>query len=540
MDIIIYNGHIRTMDSLNPLVSALAIKDGQIEALGADGDVLALKTGQTRLIDAAGRCIIPGLNDSHMHLLGYAAGKSGVDLSKARSAREITALIRNHIDEKKLPEGALVTGRGFNDNMFTEKGFPTRLDLDAASTKHPVYIARACHHIAVANSLLINRSGIGRDTAVEGGEVLHFDDGEPNGILTENAMGLVKIDREPMTTAQIRELIALAAPELAALGITSVQTDDFSGLFPRKAVLEAYSSMALEGKLNFRVTEKRRGPTPEDCREVLSLKVPDGIERFFRLGPVKLFADGSLGGHTAYMQEDYKDKPGYRGVPIYERESFAALVDLVHKSGGDVAVHAIGDGAIAMTLDAIEASQKANPRPEARHGIVHAQITTPLLLERFKSLNVFAYIQPIFLHADALITDARVGTEKAATSYAFKTLMDSGVPVPMGTDCPVEPLDPFDNIYCAVTRKGLTGLPAGGFYPAQALSAEEAVRAYTLDSAYASREEHIKGMLAPGYAADLAMLSRNIFTEPTEAIPGTVSVLTIVDGRVVYEMRSGN
>lgn len=530
MDIIVCNGHIRTMDEHRPLASAVGIKDGLIECVGDDSDILARKTTGSRVIDAEGRLVIPGLNDSHLHLLGYAAAKSGVDLNGAKSAREITARVREYIDQHNLPDGVPVIGRGFNDNLFTDKGFPTKADLDAASQSHPIYLARVCGHLAVVNSLMLEISGIGKDTMIDGGEILKGADGQPSGVLTESAMDLAQINKMPYTADQLKGLINLVAPEFAQMGITSVQTDDFADMFPRDCVIAAYAAMAYERRLSLRVTQKRRAPTFGDCRDVLALSAPHDISSLFRLGPVKLFADGSLGGRTALMLEDYHDQPGSKGVAIHTKEALFALVALTHKSGGDLAVHAIGDGAISQTLDAIEAAQKSQPRKTARHGIVHAQITTPDLLDRFKDLGVFAYVQPIFLRADAPIAAARVGPKKAAGSYAFKTLMRMGVPVPMGTDCPVEPLDPFDNIYHAVTRKGMDGRPLN---PDQALTVEEAVRAYTSHGAYASHEEHFKGKLTPGYAADLAILSKNIFECPAEDIPGTFAFLTMMGGRIV-------
>ncbi|MCL2703129.1 MAG: amidohydrolase [Defluviitaleaceae bacterium] len=534
MDIIIYNGEIRTMDGSRPVVQAIGIKDGLIACIGDDNEVLARKTPVTEIIDAGGRCVIPGLNDSHMHLLGYAAGKDGADLTSARSIDDIITILKAHISAKCVPEGTVVTGGGFNENMFADKNSPSRRELDMASDKHPICIVRACRHVCVVNSLMIERSGIRPDMAVDGGEVLLYPDGTLSGVLTENAMDLPKTNKGPMPTERIKELLRLAAPGLAAVGITSVQTDDFYPMFTKENVMEAYTSLAREGGLTFRVTEQCRAFDVDECRVILSLPQPiPEIQPMFRLGPVKLFADGSLGARTAFMREDYHDAPGVRGVAIYTRAALNELVWLIHSGGRDAAIHAIGDGTINMALDAIESAQTKHPRPDARHGIVHAQITTPDLLERFKSLKVMAFIQPIFIHADAPIAARRVGTEKAATSYAFKTLLDTGVHIPTGTDCPVEPFDPFDNIYCAVTRKGLTGDPPEGFNPDQALSVEEAVRAYTTHSAYASREEHVKGKLVPGFYADLAILSRNIFAVSPEAIPGTKSDITIVGGKII-------
>ena len=261
------------------------------------------------------------------------------------------------------------------------------------------------------------------------------------------------------------------------------------------------------------------------------------VAPYFKLGPVKILADGSLGGRTAFMKEDYFDDPGNKGIPIYGKEEFDAIVELCHEKDRPVAIHAIGDAIMQWCLDAIKRVQKENPKPDLRHGIIHCQITDEAQLKEFKANNVVAYIQPIFIHADWGVVAARVGKAKAHTSYAFKTLKDLGVYIPFGTDCPVEGFDPFKNLYCAVTRKDLSGQPEEGYNPHEALSIHESVYAYTVDSAYASYEEDVKGMLKVGMYADIAVLTKNIFEiKPEEMLKAEVA-MTVFDGKIIY---SGN
>jgi predicted amidohydrolase YtcJ len=229
------------------------------------------------------------------------------------------------------------------------------------------------------------------------------------------------------------------------------------------------------------------------------------------------------------LRSDYADMPGTRGVAVYEYAELSELVKAVHASGRSLAVHAIGDGAIQMVLDSFEEAFKEYKPGDIRHGVVHAQITDLAMLRRFKALGVMAYVQPIFIRADSRIASARTGSI-ASSSYAFKTLRDMGVRTPFGTDCPVEAFDPFQNLFCAVTRKGPDGYPEGGFNAGEAVPIDEAVKAYTSDGAYASYEENIKGIIKPGYYADMAMLSRNIFDEGPEAILRAEAVTTVFNG----------
>lgn len=537
MDLIIYNGKVTAMGGGSKDVTALAVKDGLIAAIGDDNEMLALRNSKTRVVDAGGRRVIPGLNDSHLHLINYAISKSGVDLNGCRSAAEAAARIKSHIITKAIPPGGLVTARGWNQELFENKTFVTRHDLDQASENHLIYAVRACGHVAAANSLLLARSGINASTSPpEGGEIYRGADGTPNGVFSENALDLINPHKQPLNKNGLRELIQSVLPELAALGITSVQSDDFTDLTPPTDVIAAYTELAAEGRLTARVNQQRRGYKADDCLDIMAMAYDKSVRDYYKPGPIKLFADGSLGARTAYLTEDYYDDPGNKGVAIYTQIELQAVVNAVHNAGESLAVHAIGDGAADMALNCFESAQTKYPGKHVRHGVVHAQITTTGQLRRFAALGVMAYIQPIFIHADSYIVNDRVGKEKASASYAFKTLRDLGVVTPMGTDCPVEPFDPFNNIYCAVTRKGLTGYPPVGFIPSQALTVMEALSSYTADGAYASFEENKKGRLLPGYMADIAILSRDICETPPEEIMGTSAVMTVVGGVVVHDM----
>ena len=538
MDLILYNGNLHTMDKDAGLKArAVAVRGGIIQAVGSDEEILKLKDANTKVIDLKGKTAIPAFNDSHCHLLGYATGLSMLDLNGIKSIDEMISRFKNFIKENNIPEGTEVRGFGWNQNLFEkEQRNPTKYDLDKVSAAHPIFATRACHHVAVANSAMLKRFGIDKNTPeVFGGEIVREENGEPLGIFNETAMSLLK-NEEVLDAPAIEALILKAAPNLAKMGITSVQSDDFTPRTPFKAVYEAYINLARAGKLTIRVNEQCRQSGIENYKKMLELKQVDkDVAPYFKLGPVKILADGSLGGRTAFMKEDYYDEPGNKGIPIYSKEEFNQIVNLCHEKDRPVAIHAIGDAIMQWCVDAIKEVQAKKPKPDLRHGIIHCQITDEDLLREFKANNIIAYIQPIFIHADWGVVADRVGKAKASTSYAFKTLKDSGVYIPFGTDCPVEGFDPFKNIYCAVTRKDLFGRPEGGYNSHEALNVYEAVYAYTVDSAYASYDENVKGMIKAGMYADIAVLTKNIFEIEAEEILKTEVAMTVFNGTVIYE-----
>jgi len=524
------------MDADKPKAEAVAISGGIIKAVGSDSEILALKSGSTELINLGGKTTIPGFNDSHLHLMAYAVELGRVDLNGAKSIEDMISRYKKFIEENNIPPGSLVFGRGWNENFFEgTKNTPTRFDLDKISENHSIYATRACGHVGCANSAMLRHFALDKNSPdIPGGEMVRDESGELSGIFTETAQHVFRT-AEALSTQDVENLIIKALPQLAKIGITSVHTDDFYRGAPIECVCDAYTNLAKEGKLTVRVNKKMRAIDLESYRDMLNtLKADESVEPYFKLGPVKIMSDGSLGGRTAFMKEDYLDDPGNRGIPIYTKEEFEAIVSLSHGKGKCVAIHAIGDAAMQWCIDAIKKAQDETPKPNLRHCIVHCQITDEALIRDFKENNVIAYIQPIFIHADWSTVEKKVGKEKAATSYAFKTLKDMGVPIPFGTDCPVDPIDPFKNLYCAVSRKDLFGKPEGGFNPNEALSMEEAIYAYTADGAYAAYEENVKGKIKEGMYADIAVLSKDIFSVKHEEILKTEVEMTVFDGKVIY------
>jgi predicted amidohydrolase YtcJ len=537
MDTIFFNGNIRTMDRAIPTAQAVAVKNGVILRVGSNDAVLSLKTEGTTLVDLKGQLMLPGFNDSHMHLLSYGYSLEKVNLGDALSVEDIIGLGTEFL--KDHPQLKWLQGRGWNNEHWASKDFPNRYDLDRISREIPVSYTRTCGHIIIVNSKALEIMGISEGTPqVSGG---HFDldaQGRPLGIFREAARDFVYNAIPSLSRDDIRRMLFNGAKKALQCGITSVQTDDLEAVAESeyRNVLQAYEELAQTSQLPVRVYEQCLLPPVSRLKEFLSLGYTTGSgDNLFKIGPLKLLGDGSLGGRTAYLSRPYADDPTTRGIRVFSQEELDELIMTAHNSKMTVAVHCIGDGQMRMTFQSIEKAMLANPLPDMRHSIIHCQITDNELLTKFRDLNVIAHIQPIFIHSDIPIVESRVGREMAKTSYNWKTMVDLGVHYACGSDAPVESFHVLRNIYCAVTRKDLSGFPEGGWFPDQRLSVEEAVYGFTVGGAYASYEEGIKGSIAVGKLADFAVVDQDIFTGPQEEIKNAEVTMTILGGRIVYE-----
>ncbi|MDR2780159.1 MAG: amidohydrolase [Synergistaceae bacterium] len=535
MNLILYNGKISTMDPQQPEVSAAAVENGVIAAVGSSEDMMVLKTPATKLVDLEKNRVVPGFNDSHLHILNYAVMSEQCDLLGSGSIGEIVSRMRRHIDAKKIPKGGWVTGKHWNQDILAEKRFPTRGDLDAVSTEHPVVCIRICFHVVSVNTRALELLGLrGDNTASRRVAEAVGEEEVRTGIFKESAAEFLFDSLALSSAGEVGKYLVKAGRDLARNGVTSIQSDDFSEAVDYEDVISAYADLTRNGRLLFRTCQQRRLPKSCDIGDFLNKRRDlSGTEGFYKLGPIKLMADGSLGARTAYLSHPYKDDPANRGIAIYSQEEMDYLVGRTHEAGQAVAVHCIGDGAAYMVMSSIHKARKGK-KFDARHGIVHCQITDAPLLEMFRELDVLAYVQPIFLNEDLHVAESRVGHGLAATSYNFKTMADTGVRMSIGTDCPIETLDPLRNIYSAVTRKDLGGNPDGGFYPEQRLTVEEAVYYYTVGSAYCSGEEDVKGMIKKGYMADMTVLSDDIFKIDPDGIKDAKVNMTILDGKIVW------
>ena len=536
MDTIFYNGKIYTMEKGWGVQSAVAVQDGIIQRVGQDEEILALKTSETECIDLKGKTMLPGFTDSHMHLLSYGYSLEKVNFYSARSVDDLVELAKAFLAER--PYLTWLQGRGWNQEYWTEVRFPNRYDLDRISCDIPMSFTRACGHIIVCNSKALEVMGVTKDTPDPfGGQIDRDENGEPLGIFREAARDIVYNALPDLQVEDIKRMLKNGMDGLVKAGITEVQTDDFEALPPGQyqKVLDAYHQLEEEGGLKVRVFEQCLLASQDLLEKFLSEGHTTGEGTpMFRVGPLKLMADGSLGGRTAYLARPYADDPSTEGIPVFTQEQLDKLVLTAQKAGMMSAVHCIGCGAAEMTMHAIEAAQLACPKPDLRHAIVHCQITDRPLLEKFAKLNVVAHIQPAFVDDDIPIVEARVGKELTQTSYNWKTLQDMGVCIAGGSDSPVIDFSVMNGIYCAVTRQRLNGEPEGGWLPDQKLTAEEAVQAYTVGGAYASYDERVRGTIRNGKYADLVVLDQDIFQIPSEEIKDVKVDMTVLNGKTVY------
>lgn len=521
-----------------PFAGCFVVTDGRFTFVGREDDPEADLSRCDETVDLGGSFVCAGFNDSHMHLYDY-----GVSLCDAWLADHTDSLsgmldyLRAYVRERDPAPGEWIVGRGWNQDLFTdERRFPSRWDLDTVSRDNPIMISRVCEHCMVINSAAVELLGLTADTPSPEGGRIGLENGVPDGRLYDNAMNLA-LSRAPLPTpAQIRRCISLACASLNAFGVTSAQTDDYCVFraLPPSVINDVYRDMAADGSLTVRICEQANFTDTEALSAFLATGERTGRgDDMFRMGPVKLFGDGSLGARTAYLSRPYADDPSTRGIPVFPAAQMEEMVDLSIRNGMQVAVHAIGDACLDVLLDAYgKAFAKYRPA-DHRCGVVHCQITRPDQLERIAALGLHVYCQSIFLDYDIHIIRDRVGDGLAASSYAWKTLKDMGARVSNGTDCPVELPDALAGIQCAVTRRTLDGL--GPYRPEEAFSVAEAIDSYTSAGAYASFEENVKGRITGGMLADFVILGGDPFACAPEDIRRIPVLSTFLGGRCVYE-----
>ncbi len=517
---------------------ALYVEDGVIRAVGSNEEMAAAAGAGAEALDCGGRTVIPGLNDSHMHLLMVGMGLAQVNIAGVTSIGEMVERVKRFMAERPQACRRGIHSVGWNQDLFTgEKRMPNRHDLDKISTEIPIVLERVCGHAVSANTKAIEMLGLGRNSPqYEGGTFELEADGYPSGIFTENACGRINSVIPGYTPEEYERMFLEAMDYAVAHGITSVQSNDVgTSAADGRAVFSLVNRVFAEGRAKLRYHHQLCFRTVGEFQQYL-----DGGygalcgHPWLSGGTLKLFKDGSLGARTALMRHEYLDDRGNFGVEV----TGAALMDqfcaLADKAGIQVVTHVIGDKAVEDTVAAYEKVFRGGKNP-LRHGLIHCQITDRPLLERIVKDGIPVFYQPIFLDYDMHAVISRCGEALSSTSYAFRTVEDLGGSVSYGTDSPVEDCNPFPNIYSAVTRKDKTGYPEGGFFPQECVDVFSAVDAYTAGSAYAEFREKDKGRLKPGYAADLAVLDRDIFTCDPMEIRGILPVLTMVGGNVVYK-----
>lgn len=526
------NGNILSLHE-DKVYESFCIKDGFFARVGTNEEVLN-EYKEEAVFDLKGKTVLPGFNDAHMHFLNYAVQKNNVDLVNIDSIENIINRSASYIKDKNIPKGSWIVSRGWNHNLFKEKRLPNRYDLDKISTDHPIIFSRICGHIAVVNSKALELLKIDSKTPNPSGGVVDKKNGEPTGILRENALNIALDSLPALTVEQIKTSLKSAFTDALSCGLTTIQTEDLTHCKSLKNLLQAYRELDTEGSLPIRFILQLNVNTDEllDEAKELNLRTNLGSD-FLKIGPVKLFQDGSLGGRTAAMKEPYCDEP-HKGVLIYKQEELDNLVLKAHTGGFQLTIHAIGDEACESVLNSYEKLKEVSSNKDLRPTIVHAQFTNNALLQRFKTLGVIANVQPSFIMTDYPIVEKAVGKERAQDSYAFNTMVKMGIPVAFSSDAPIERFNVIEGIYGAVNRQDLKGNPVEGFYSNEGMNVMDAIRCYTLGSSYMSFEENIKGKIKQGYYGDFIVLSEDISKVPKERIKEVKVLETYVAGIKKY------
>ena len=529
-DLVIINAIVHTMDSRQPAAEAVAILANRIVAVGATREIKKLAGPRTRVIDAHNQLVLPGFNDAHVHFLSGGFQLSSVDLRDANTTDEFADRIRRFAE--KLPAGRWITGGDWDHERWPNAPLPTRELIDRYTPDTPVFVSRLDGHMALANSLALKLAGVTRQTLDPPGGLIVRDPktGEPTGILKDAAMSHVWRVIPDSTFDEKLDAARAATNHAASLGVTSVQ-DMSAG-----NDVGVYQTLLNRGELKTRIYAVSPLPRWERLAQT-------GVRAHFggkmlRIGGLKGFADGSLGSTTAFFFDPYKDAPATRGLAGDEMFPEGAMLERVRsadRAGLHVMIHAIGDRANDLILSIYEQVTSENGARDRRFRIEHAQHLRPQDIARFARGQVIASMQPYHAIDDGRWAEKRIGKERARTTYAFRSLLDSGATLAFGTDWTVAPLDPLLSVYAAVTRRTLDGKNPNGWIPEQKISVDEAVRAYTVGSAYAEFQESVKGTISPGKLADLVVVSRDIFKIDANAIDKAKVVMTIMDGRIVFE-----
>ncbi len=530
-DLIITGARIYTVDDKNHVVPALAIQGGKVQFAGPVAGAMALRGPSTRVLDLRGRTIIPGMVDAHAHLLGLGTALRTVNLVGARSYDEVIARVAARA--KQVPAGTWIQGRGWDQNLWPVKQFPTHDALSRALPDHPVILVRIDGHAALANARAMAAAGITdstRDRA--GGLIVRDANNAPTGVFVDNAQSLVARVVPEMSAAESREAVLAAVDEMHRWGLVGIHDAGES-----RRTIDLFESLAKAGAFDLRAY-------------VMIGDDSAAIEHYFRIGPqsalydgrlwirsIKLYADGALGSRGAALLQPYSDDPGNRGLLVSDPRHIEAVAVRALQHGFQVNTHAIGDRGNRVVLDAYEAALAEVPTADHRFRVEHAQILHPDDIPRFAKLKVIPSMQASHQTSDMRWAGTRLGEARLVGAYAWRSLLKTGVVIPNGSDFPVEQVNPLISFHSAVTRQDAEGWPPGGWYPAQRMTREEALKSMTIWPAYAAFQESMMGSLTPGKVADLVVLDRDIMTVPAETILATRVMATYFAGKPVYERK---
>nr|WP_153866729.1 MULTISPECIES: amidohydrolase [Myxococcaceae] len=513
------------MDPQRPRAEALAVRGGKVLATGSLAEVRAAAGAGAREVELAGATLVPGLTDAHAHVHGLGRSLSVVNLQGAGSAREAVARLA-HAAPSSL-QGDWLLGRGWNQTQWPGGQFPDRRELDAHFGHLPVFLTRIDHHAAWVNGEALRRAGISRTTPdPEGGRILRGADGEPTGVLVDNAVDLVEHVMPPPTEAQLHERLTRALRRCAEVGLTNVHDAGMD-----LAAFDALRAWDAEGRLPLRVYAMAAGQG-EQRHAYLQRGTWSG--RMLAMRAVKFLLDGALGSRGAALHEGYSDAPGERGLLLLTPEELEARARAFMRAGFQVAIHAIGDRANTLVVDTLLRLGEETGTRALRHRVEHAQILRLEDIRRLGAGGLVASVQPTHATSDMPWAVQRLGPERLKGAYAWRSLKEAGAVLALGSDFPIENPDVLPGLYAAITRQDARGLPAGGWYPEQRLSPLEALEGFTVGAAYAEHAEGRRGRLVPGMDADFVALSEDPVEGPPRALVEARVLATVVAGAEVF------
>lgn len=539
VDIVAMNGTIRTQDSSKPVAEAIAVKGTHIVAVGPSDEIRELATPSTTLIDLGGRLVLPGFTDCHFHFYDWALGRSWLDLKETDSLENLLAILRSAGKNPSGPDGygKWILGQNWDESRWPEKRMPSKKDLDKVTGGRPAMLWRSDLHLAVANSNALQLAGITEYTSDPDHGIIGRDTtGHPNGVLQDRAIDLVKKHVPVPTDFQTAEAMAAALPVLSSMGLTGFHDFRLMDGHEGAPCLRALQQLHERRDLHLRVWMCLPSACIEDAIHI-GLRTGMG-EDFLRIGHVKAFVDGSLGARTAWLMEPYPD--GHQGIQLLPMEDIHHLIKRAESYGLSVAVHAIGDRAIHELISLFSGIEKERPAenqpPELKvpHRIEHLQLMHIEDIDSLSRLKVVGSVQPRQATDDISLTREEIGgREKLA--YRFRDMLDRGIILGFGSNCPVANPNPLNGIHAAVTRQREDGTPKNGWFPEQRITVEEAVRAYTLGAAEVAGRQDTLGTLSPGKLADFIVLERDIHAiNPSQILETRIDV-TCVGGEIIYD-----
>jgi len=529
-DLIIRNAKVWTVDPYRPEAEAVAVLDDRIVAVGSNQEIDTWRGAGTRVVDAGGKRLLPGFNDAHLHFMSGGTQIDNVQLNDATSAQEFVRRIGERA--AKMSKGEWLLGGDWDEMKWNPARLPTKELIDAVTLQTPVAVNRYDGHMILVNSLALKLAGIRAQTPdPPGGVIVRDAQGNPTGVLKDAAEDLLsKVIPEP-THAQRRHAIERALEHAASLGVTSAQD-----MNPSYADIAVYSELLGEGKMTTRIYA---APLITDVGDQIKIGIRHAFGNpYLRIGAVKAYSDGSLGSSTAYFFEPFTNQPGNRGLLSDEMHPISLMQERMMRAdaaGLQICTHAIGDAGISAILDIYSEIEKAHGPADRRWRIEHAQHMAAKDFDRFAQLHVIASVQPYHAIDDGRWAEDRIGHDRASRTYAFRTFLDHGVHLALGTDWDVAPLNPMFTLYAATTRATLDGKNPNGWFPEQKLTVKEAIEAYTLGSAFAEFQESVKGSITPGKLADMVLLSDDVLNIDPAKLRDVKVLQTWVGGKLTYQ-----